>query len=263
MAVPANVTAVTGDPPSLLDGRKRLWWSQDDMETLDRVLKEFRNADKQAIYVKLEGPRGKAYLHGDVSPPPELERLVCNILQDFSAALNYLAYQLAVLDTGTNPPPRANTVEFPIFSDLGLFDKHHRLQDLTPEHLAKIRAVQPIGGGKQSLWILHELSRVNRHRLLHPTDVFTGPDENFNVIVEGGTLKTMEIVYRGPFKHGREVLRFEIAGNGWIQVVPVVPLIVGIDHELTRDRQALGVLSDIGHTIVDIYNMFTEKFPAS
>lgn len=244
----------------LRDCSKRLWWSQEDMEQLNQIMLDFRDTHQRAVRVETHGAGGAAFLHGDVQPPAEMERLICVILHHFRAALNYFAYQLAILDTGENPPPHEARIEFPIFTNATEFARQQWINQISDKHRTLLESVQPYDGRSRSLRILYELDRINRHRLLHPTVVYTAPTHH-DVMVEGGTLKSMEILYRGPFKHGTEVLRFEVEGQGEVKVYPQVALFVCIDHTLTRDRQALGVLSDIGKTIVEIIELFANEFP--
>lgn len=143
--------------------------------------------------------------------------LIGDCLHNLRSALDLLAYALA----GPKPLPQdiAEASEFPIFGDESRSGKSGVGPDLFRDHgLAKIASwdpkaktviegLQPYKRGNayrtHPLWILHELDRVNKHRLLHTAvAAFEGfymePSKNVNVAsfgpgaIEslGGTVET-------------------------------------------------------------------------
>jgi hypothetical protein len=108
------------------------------------------------------------------SMPVRLSTLFGEWLYLLRAALDGIAYQLAVRDSGENPPPAERSICFPVFDDPAKYDdRNHRgrlkaLSDLT---FALLRHVQPFNAEPDHrsnvLWWLEELARIDRHRRGH------------------------------------------------------------------------------------------------
>jgi hypothetical protein len=141
-------------------------------------------------------PRRKRNLafYVEVDPlPVEFSLRVGDVLQGLRSGLDHLAYALAVAHSGTLSPEVAGLSEFPIFGDesragnlgTGLTRFHQATRTGVPvptSGLAKIQGIAPaaqtIIEGLQPyhreadfrndpLWRLHELSRIDKHRLVH------------------------------------------------------------------------------------------------
>ncbi len=104
-----------------------------------------------------------------------LTRIFGSFLDNLRGALNYLAYQAAcralILDpTLTDLRPEA--VEFPIFRNPADYGKTNRIKKLPDTFRRVFEDVQPSESGYEDLWILHELAREYRHRIVHAVAVF-------------------------------------------------------------------------------------------
>jgi hypothetical protein len=95
---------------------------------------------------------------------PRWTRRVGDTIDYLRAALNYAAYQIALIDC----PGKAGSVEFPIFNGPATFQAKNRVKDFAPVRLGLIESAQPYPGRAQELWWLHELARFHRHRLIRP-----------------------------------------------------------------------------------------------
>lgn len=121
------------------------------------------------------GTRWEVRFHSRTDPKAEalalteLARLLGSFLDHARAALNYTAYQVALLAVREDPsllePPnedgkpfRPESVEFPIYKWEKLYRTDNRLKKLPPKYTDPIKAVQPFHGGHEALWILHELA---------------------------------------------------------------------------------------------------------
>jgi hypothetical protein len=128
-------------------------------------------------------------------PADPFSLLIGDALHNMRSALDTLAYALAVAHKKPLPKEIADSSEFPIFGDedrngvlgvgSGKFHQPTRTGDPAPgSGLSKIagwdpkaktivEGLQPYhrGSGFRSdpLWVLHELDRINKHRLLHTT----------------------------------------------------------------------------------------------
>ncbi|MGU3501899.1 hypothetical protein [Mycobacterium sp. C31M] len=106
--------------------------------------------------------------------PLRLSTLFGEWLYLLRAALDGLAYYLAVRDSGENPPPAERRIYFPIKTALDKFDSaEHRasLQAVSDETFDALRAVQPFNAEpdhlSNALWWIEELARIDRHRRGH------------------------------------------------------------------------------------------------
>jgi hypothetical protein len=162
-----------------------------------------------------------------------------------NAAINYLAYQIALEDSITRPGVHPEAVTFPIFNDRGLYREKNRVKQLSDEPRKRFEEVQPYNGGFDGLWILHELSRVHRHRLLHTIGMDALRREHA-ITIEGGSLTHFEVLDGGLLKDETPILRFVFSRDRpYVEVQADLVFTVGIDHELCRGRDAGSVMNEI------------------
>lgn len=91
-------------------------------------------------------------------------------LHNLRSALDAALYEIAVHDTGQDPPTQAGRRQFPIVTDPEQL-RGPAVAGLSQQSLEAISAMQPYhhtGGAQGSgLWWLHELARIDRHRRHH------------------------------------------------------------------------------------------------
>lgn len=231
---------------------KRLNWADENGRALEAEVKGFVKAQPYSVRIDLQGDQGTATLCRLIDPAAEAEvldrcsRLIGSYLDHMRAALNYLTYQVALLDAPANPKLDPDTTEFPIFKDRSLYAKKNRIKHLSNEHRAAIESVQPYDGELPGLWLLHELSRVYRHRLLHASKVGTF-DEAHSVEVTGGTLESLDVLYTGVVEDETPVLAFTVAHEGQAHAHANVVVAICIDDPLCRGQHAMSVLNAIAH----------------
>jgi hypothetical protein len=243
----------------LAEAGQRLRWANGDGEAFSALSKWFKETDAYAVRVQRDGHRYEASWYRDIEPDVEAEkfielaRLLGSFLDHSRAALNYGTYQLALYAIRLNPDLEGvlipESVEFPIFSDPSLFKRQNRIKKLPEHYRDAIEAIQPYNGRYPGLWVLHELAREYRHRVVHPTGLI--PAEGaYHVLVNGRLTRPddLEIIPHERLKHGDVVMRFsvEVAGNPNPGVHPQVATAVGIDHPLTRGLIGTSVLNGIG-----------------
>jgi len=114
--------------------------------------------------------------------------LIGDFLHGVRSGLDHLAYALAVAYTNPLPEDVAEDSEFPIFGDEDrkgasgrgpdLFKgaASRKLRGVHPDARAFIESVQPYKLGSRfaqhNLFLLYDLARIDRHRLLHPVVAF-------------------------------------------------------------------------------------------
>jgi hypothetical protein len=248
-----------GDGNPLADAGQRLRWADADGEAFSDLSKWFKETDAYSVRVQRDGNRWEASWHRSIDPEVEAEnfielaRLLGSFLDHTRAALNYATYQLALLAIRREPSLEGDlipeSVDFPIFTNPKLFKRQNRVKKLPQEYRDAIEAVQPYDGQYPGLWVLHELAREYRHRVVHPTAIIPAQSV-YHVLVNG--LPTwppdLEIIPHERLEHGDVVMRFsvEIPGNPNPGVHPQVAIAVGIDHPLTRGLIGTSVLNQIG-----------------
>ncbi|MGH3628907.1 MAG: hypothetical protein ACRDRL_15910 [Sciscionella sp.] len=104
----------------------------------------------------------------------ELSAIVGDCVFGLRSALDHAVFDLAVAHTGEDPPPNESKIEFPIFLSEDEFASagKRRLAAVPPaaqQYAASVQPFQPNGGGTgNTLWVIHELNRRDKHRRLHP-----------------------------------------------------------------------------------------------
>ncbi len=138
------------------------------IKDLQLVLKAFFDTDPYKVETKRDPETRKPiyYLTSVAETPPEIAAITGEVLQSLRSALDYLAYQLVASGTGRDGPFK--WVEFPIFDSADEYEsrKARKIQGMRKEAEEAIDAVKPYKGGNDTLWKLHKLNVVDKHRLL-------------------------------------------------------------------------------------------------
>jgi hypothetical protein len=177
----------------------------------------FADSNAFAIAVDIDPETGDhiAKIRIRDQPPASLGLIVSDCIHNMRQALDHAAYSMAVLLSGTNPPPNEGTASFPIHNSAGAFRGSiaAKIGDPTkmpPDLLRALKGLQPYSGevGKR-LAILRDLDDRAKHRevpLCHGVVQVQGGD------VEGGAeIKSLAI---GPLSEGEtEIARFRPTGR--------------------------------------------------
>ena len=212
---------------------------------------------------------GESSHHRRISPTQELvwfdemSRLIGGFLDHSRAALNYLAYQLALLALREEPSLeklRPDQVEFPIFSSRDLFQANHRIKHFPGKYRGALDAVQPYDGCNRGLWLLHELAREHRHRNIQPACVWPA-DDRHRVFVNGRPVPAHDVsveIRDRPLVDGDLLFRFRIdppvEGERLVHTEGVV--FISLDHPLCRGQEAIAVVNDISRDANMVVNRF-------
>ncbi len=232
---------------------------------------EFFRTEPYRLWAEWNGDEWEVRFHSRTDPDAEtralteLARLLNGFLDHARAALNYTAFQVALLAVIENPslaePPtsggagfRPESVEFPIFNSQTLYRRQNRLKKLPAKYTEPIEALQPYHGGHDTLWILHELAAQYRHHLVHPAIVWP-VHASHRVVVRGKeiTADRIESFPQARLEPGEVLLRFNLEGVGiGVPVDPRVTLAAGIDHPLCEGREAVALLNAIVKEVGDV-----------
>ena len=140
------------------------------------------------------------------------------ILHNLRSALDHLIWELVILATGS-PPDLPTKLQFPIFKTKERFKSRGIPQQLASVPQAAIDLIeseQPfnVGGDKNPLWHLSELSNCDKHRTLHLTGVMV---QVFSVdmprILEQMEIRHLESAKAGPIQQDAVIGRVHLSGS--------------------------------------------------
>jgi hypothetical protein len=131
---------------------------------------------------------------------PEWGPIIGDCLGNSASALDHLAYQLAILHTGTLTPNLARDTRFRIYGTPREFwNNLPKLQAIGPDQVAPLERLQPYHGIRSPddhwLMILKRLSDFDKHRTVHTTGYRFGgmthhqPDSLIDTVFPTGQLK--------------------------------------------------------------------------
>ncbi len=138
------------------------------IEELKSAILSFKATDPYKISAKRNPQtRELIYYLVDVQPIPlEIACIAGDILQNLRCALDHLAYRLFRIGAGNIAD--ASHVYFPIFDDAAKYQSgvNGKVHGMRQDAIDAINAVKPYKGGNDTLWRLHRLNSVDKHRLL-------------------------------------------------------------------------------------------------
>ena len=133
-------------------------------------------------------------------------------LYELRAALDNCLYAAAVLVSGQNPPPSAKRLEWPIrLTHKEWKDQAKRYQDLPPELVTALEAIQPYHAelpGWNSLGLLHDLARVDRHRSPHGLGLYLA---HLRLVVDQSRIEVINFSQAQFIDQGDELVRLRVS----------------------------------------------------
>jgi hypothetical protein len=205
---------------SLSPVRERLAWGRERFEQLEAACDSFvtNQPDDAApgFGVEINGQEGWWRLYANVPDPlpPALPRVVGEVLFHLRGSLDNLAWQLVLANNGS---PDSKT-EFPMFKDEPEFDKGapRKMRGMSDTARAAIKGLQPFEAWPEypdhsTLWKLHELNIIDKHRLPHLACLWLAHIKGQGVIGAGGRVAYTR--KRGCLEDGADVLRLEWDAN--------------------------------------------------
>jgi hypothetical protein len=123
--------------------------------------------------------------------PARFGLIIGDCLQNLRSSLDYLVWELVL---AANAQPTEKNM-FPICSSAELFEdqiRRHRLDGVPQDAIAEIKSLQPYHLGqdlnKGILWVLDELTNINKHRRILLTNLMAGHAQRENVVMKDGQL---------------------------------------------------------------------------
>ncbi len=150
--------------PSLDDARARVVRASEHIARMKNELATILTNRTQWQIRGTEQAGGQFVESGDLYFPPIINILVGEIIYNLRAALDYLVYELAILDSGEIQ----HRTQFPIESTPQGWSKHQAswLMGVSDIHKAAIERLQPYNGVSWTAF-LRDISDADKHRRLH------------------------------------------------------------------------------------------------
>ncbi len=151
--------------PKLIDAESKLANARGHISELVRIQKEMGKGPGNLVKVTGNVFTDKWEFDSPAAPVPEEARhRFSDAVGNLRSVLDYVAYDLVVLDTGH---PQTRT-QFPVLNDEAQFEgeiRSRKMNGLTAAHLQRIRELQPFNGCD---WIarLAVLSNSDKHKTL-------------------------------------------------------------------------------------------------
>jgi hypothetical protein len=215
--------------------------------------------------------RYSSFVTAEQPPPDPISLLVGDCLHNLRSCLDVLAYALANAYTKPLPKEVADASEFPIVGDeskkgvAGSGPEMFRSSGLQkvagwhPEAQAVVKGLQPYHRGKDfqsdPLWLIHDLDRVSKHRLLHPAlGAFGGttytPSETRNVRALGPGFYDS---YGGPLEPDTEtpigrivgIQRLDPDADVYMPIQPAMTVVFGPSARSAYDKEVVPLLAEL------------------
>lgn len=185
-------------------------------------------------------------LQRTVPLPVALSISLGEFLYELRAALDNSLYTAAVLASGQNPPPSAARLEWPIrLTRKEWKDQSKRYQDLPTELVKALEAVQPYNARLpewNSLGILHDLARVDRHRSPHGLGLYLA---RLHMIVDQSMIEVINSNQPRFVDQGDELVRLRVR-QGTVLSPENFDLELEFDVDFTDVPRVLGPSGALG-----------------
>ena len=239
------------------------------------VVEEFNKLDLCRVAVEQNDERQAILRVYDVRPtPPEWGVLIGDCAHNLRSALDHIAYGLARPHFYPDPVP--TTVQFPIFrwrwwyrGERGRRGAASQMRGFPRGARTAVEQLQPYHHWKWPetwlLWQLAEISNVDKHRLLHVTNVSAiGTRLSFEPV--GASVIEQEVI-PGPIKDGAILARLKFGPRNprYVKVNAEIAALEMFDEgspESIQGHRVTGTLGAISNFIRDeVIPRFERFFP--
>jgi hypothetical protein len=190
------------------------------------IWNDFLHRDGAEPYVPFVSvdPDGKGVICIDPDPAfpkEELSLQFGEMLYQLRAALDSLVYEVAILDSGEDPPPDPENLEFPIRPSKSSFQNAARkIEPLSDFHREMVESVQPYDVEKRAeghriaavaLQELNDLARKDRHRGLRVIASWISNKNPQFDLSPGCDIEWLSVTPDGLLDHEGEIVSFQIS----------------------------------------------------
>ncbi len=229
--------------------RQRIQRAESRHNAITETWNTFLEEESYYPSVAVEGDgTGQIWVEQLVPFPPTITLDLGEALYQLRAALDGSVYAAAVLETGQDPPPNEQRLEFPICSTPSEFaNATRKIKPLSQTRRDIVEKIQPYNAPtlpphlrprnfNVALEILNDWARKDRHRKLHVMGSWCSESSPKLRLPPGTTLKRFEVAESGTIDHENHtfsIATFEI--EGWrpemkIQANPDVAIDILVDE---------------------------------
>jgi hypothetical protein len=137
-------------------------------ELLRTELEKFNKANPYQVATKIDPQTQQLIYYVDKSEdvPEKIPLLAGDIVQNLRSALDHLAYGLFIHNSGITS--NARHVCFPVAADLQKYEarKINDTRGISNSAISLIDAIKPYKGENDTIWRIHELNNIDKHRTL-------------------------------------------------------------------------------------------------
>jgi hypothetical protein len=244
------------------------------LKDLEAFAEKWLNGDHHTLTHDYDAKTRTYSVFAEAERPPRdpAALLVGDFLHGVRSALDHLAYALAAAYTKPLPDDMAEESEFPIFGDEDrqgrpgsgprLFKNAaaRKLRGVHPDARALIESVQPYKLGANfrdhNLWVLYDLARIDRHRLLHPTVAYFSGFGLNQALTRANIGPAMVHSYEGYLEQRTEVARIvgvTPLGSGqrvYVDVVVPLKLAFPADADAAAGKEVVETLGTLYNFVV-------------
>lgn len=150
--------------------RVKIEWAKKHIRDLEVAIRTFLDSNPYEVGTKPDPHVAESIKYHIISireTPNTILLIAGDILFNLRAALDHLAYQLAWVN-GTRDSRILRGTYFPIFDDATRYKAgvHGKVQGMSQAAIDAIDATKPYKGGNGTLWQLHRLNNIDKHRFL-------------------------------------------------------------------------------------------------
>lgn len=205
--------------------------AQDNIKEFSQLLGEYLEGHPSRIRVDIDAQGHGAIRVERREPIPEqLSILLGEALQNLRAGLDNCLYAVAIIDSGSNPPPGDSQLQWPIAHSPKEWNANKkRLQHLSPHLIEALHRIQPFQAenpGWNCLRILHDLARIDRHRAAHELAMIP---EKVKGTFDKKTIRDLKI-NKGPLDDEGIVVTFTKLGDE-----ELTPMMLDLQFEFDID----------------------------
>lgn len=146
--------------------------------------------------------------------PNALPLTMGELLYQLRAALDNALYTAAIIDSGEDPPPGADKLQWPVCATRKEWrNQKSRLQHLRPHLVEMLEAIQPYNAEAPDwncLTLLNDLARIDRHRTLQLVALYPVTSE----LVHNEDTVTEVVTHPGVVRNGSALVTFRYSGVG-------------------------------------------------
>lgn len=268
------------------DCRSRIRRAEAHNEAFAKTWNEFIDHDPYHAFLRMNDD-GTGELHAERYDdfPESLSLDLGEMLYQLRAALDGCIYAAAILQSGQNPPPNEERLEFPLCSSPEEFKRalwHVRplknsprlmeiIETVQPYRVPDIRPDQMVLNLNRTLGILHDLARKDRHRSLHVVGSWRSNMKPHLMLPDGCELDYMLVTGDGPIEADTLVARFKLSGftpGMEVQGNPDLAIDVAIDQAPppcadndTASRRAQSMIVSTETVVAAFERAFLEPMP--